>query len=703
MKLSNIRQKNSRAKSKSRKKYVLFEEKTKGLTSEEKAESKERFNTLGDIRRNSKKKYNKKEKEKYFDALSKKKEILLKINPDKNDKESYPYNIITKKINKNKENIKKLKDYPNNIKGVLGQALYNNQMNNTNYNEFIRYKPINDIFNEQSNIPTRKITIENNNTSLNISFNSKSDLMKKEKEKSENNDNLYNNYNIENELKVNADSIKSRKNETLIKSGKSISPIENKKEINNELVSDYFNVKSIDKNDKKNKNENIIMNKEFNTIEIIPKKNNVKKELIQIEKVENINIILNKKKDENNYIFKNEEEIWKFIKNKMSKEKEEEYNNNKLKYNYFTLVKKFQGKILYEIGLENNIEEINNILEKENVKVENEFVKLVTKKSLDKINNDNNSDDEIKILKIKNEEIIKENETLKNNISLMKETIKKLEEKINSLNEKLSSCENELISKQIIINQNEKEINELNIQIEKNKEEINEKSNQIKENNKIQNTFKNNIKIINNEYFDIINISKNKIKENKIIYLIETFSHEYKNIPLEKEEKKEIEIDKEINDIIKIDKKEEKKKEIKIEKEMDNINELEKKEEKKEIIITNNMKDKINIFNNKEEKEIKKEENIPNKIFLLNKEKEETKEEKMKREERMNKALQRIKKRRKLDEEKDKVKKSEKLKRLSKQLETQLQKGEGKKLYVDLEYEKELEEEKEENNEGEYN
>ena len=49
--------------------------------------------------------------------------------------------------------------------------------NNTNYNEYIRYKPITDIFNDQSNIPTRKITIENTN-SLNISFNSKSDLVK---------------------------------------------------------------------------------------------------------------------------------------------------------------------------------------------------------------------------------------------------------------------------------------------------------------------------------------------------------------------------------------------------------------------------------------------------------------------------------------------------------------------------------------------
>ena len=64
------------------------------------------------------------------------------------------------------------------------------------------------------------------------------------------NNNISNNYNIENELKINADSIKSRKNETLIKSGKCISPIlsnynsiENKKETNNDLVSEYINIK----------------------------------------------------------------------------------------------------------------------------------------------------------------------------------------------------------------------------------------------------------------------------------------------------------------------------------------------------------------------------------------------------------------------------------------------------------------------------
>ena len=73
----------------------------------------------------------------------------------------------------------------------MTQVIYNNLTNNINYNEYIRYKPINDIFNEQSNIPTRKIT-ENNN-SLNISFNSKSDFR-------------------ENELKMNIDGMKPRKN-----------------------------------------------------------------------------------------------------------------------------------------------------------------------------------------------------------------------------------------------------------------------------------------------------------------------------------------------------------------------------------------------------------------------------------------------------------------------------------------------------------
>ena len=279
--------------------------------------------------------------------------------------------------------------------------------NNTNYNEYIRYKPITDIFNDQSNIPTRKITIENTN-SLNISFNSKSDLVKKEKEKNDIDTNAYNYYNIENEFKLNQESIKSRKNETLIKSGKSISPIlsnnyynENKKD----SVSEYINIKSNDKNErgKIDNNNNII-----NNIEIYPKKTVDIKEKLEVEKIENFNIlgVIIKNNDNNNYLFKNEEEMWKYIKNKMTEEKDKEYNENKLKYNYFTLIKKFHGKILYEIGLENNLAKINYILEKENVKVENEPILLVKKNSIDdKSNTDVDSDNEIKMLKIKIDKI----------------------------------------------------------------------------------------------------------------------------------------------------------------------------------------------------------------------------------------------------------------------------------------------------------
>ena len=664
MKISNISQKNT--KSKSRKKL---------LKPKDDLNSKEKFNTVDDFKMiKNKKRTNQKEKEKEKESyynISKKKEILLKIKPEKNNKESYSYNIITKKINKSKEK-RTYKEYPNLIQGVLDQATYNNQTNNTNYNEYIRYKPINDIlFNEQSNIPTGKITTENNN-SLNISFNSKS----KEKEKNDIENNTYNNnYNIENDFKINTESFKSRKNDTLIKSEKSISPIlsnnYNKKESNKDLVSEYID-----------------------NVEIRPKKtvNIIAK--INIEKTENFNIINNKS---NNLEFKTEEEMWKYIRKKMTEEKEKEYNDNKLKYNYFTLIKKFRGKILYEIGLENSINKINEILEKENVKVENELVLLITKKSYEKLNtllntdaNYDNNNNEINMLKTKIDELKKVNEQLKNNLDIMKEENDKLNEKINILNDELKIYKDGNNTKDNMINNYQNELKEL--------KELNRTWIEQKNEKKIY------LEIIKNDFFDIINIlPNNKTKEKNMIYLIEHFRHEYKYIP-KKEEIKEIKV-KENNNIIKPEKKE--KKDIKINKETkekekgkekENKMKTEKKEDKKEnkkdISTPNNMKDKINIFNQKNtdtENDInKKEENIPNKIFLVsNSKKEETTEEKMKREERMNKALKRIKNKRKSDAEKEKVKKSENIKELSTALESQLQKGEGKKLFVDLEYEKE--------------
>ena len=653
MKISKSRQKDSKIKSKSGNKFITIDEQNKRMKSEE-SQSKERFNTITDIRNPSKKSKNKnkKERENYYENLSKKKEVLLKIKRQKNK---------GKKI---------YKDYPNLIKGVLGQAVYNNMTNNTNYNEYIRYKPITDIFNDQSNIPTRKITIENTN-SLNISFNSKSDLVKKEKEKNDVESNTYNYYNIENELKLNQESIKSRKNDTLIKSGKSISPILSNyyyNETKKDSVSEYINIKSNDKNERGKIDNNINI---VNNIEIYPKKTMDIKEKIEIEKIENFEImgvVIKNNDNDNNFGFKNEKEMWKFIKTKMTEEKEKEYNDNELKYNYFTLIKKFHGKILYEIGLENKLNKINSILEKENVKVENEPILLVKKSSFGELNKDIKSDNEIQMLKMKIDEINKENKQLKKNINIMKEEAEKLNESINLLNDKLKLYEKEINDKNNEINKYQNDLKEINLNIIQNKENIT-------------------LEIIKNDFFDIIHINNNKSKENDIndiIYSIEHFAHEYKNIP-KKEEKK-------VKNEIHFQRKE---------KEKDNNIKLDKKEEKIEnkAIISNNMKDKINIYNKNEDNhnDSKKEENVPKKIFLVsNNEKEETMEEKMKREERMNKALKRIKNKRKSDAEKNKLRKSENIKDLSSALETQLQKGEGKKLYIDLEYEKELEKEQEE-------
>ena len=69
-----------------------------------------------------------------------------------------------------------------------------------------------------------------------------------------------------------------------------------------------------------------------------------------------------------------------------------EYNNNKMKYNYFKLTKQFHGKLLYEIGLENNLNKINEILDKENVEIEHETIMFICKKNLNKYTKNNITD-----------------------------------------------------------------------------------------------------------------------------------------------------------------------------------------------------------------------------------------------------------------------------------------------------------------------
>ena len=89
---------------------------------------------------------------------------------------------------------------------------------------------------------------------------------------------------------------------------------------------------------------------------------------------------VNDKDDEGKLTFDNEDQLFYYVKKKMQEEKDLEYTKDKPIYNYFILTKKFHGRVLYEIGLGNDINYINSILEKENVEIEHEPVSFIKKK-----------------------------------------------------------------------------------------------------------------------------------------------------------------------------------------------------------------------------------------------------------------------------------------------------------------------------------
>ena len=94
---------------------------------------------------------------------------------------------------------------------------------------------------------------------------------------------------------------------------------------------------------------------------------------------------------------------------------------------------------------------------------------------------------------------------------LMKGETDKLNKTINLLNDKLKLYMKDINDKNNEINEYQNKLKEINLNIGQNKEDII-------------------FEIIKNDFFDIINISNKKFKENDIIYLIEHFAHEYKNI-----------------------------------------------------------------------------------------------------------------------------------------------------------------------------
>ena len=153
----------------------------------------------------------------------------------------------------------------------------------------------------------------------------------------------------------------------------------------------------------------------------------------------------------NKIIFDKENDIIDYINDKFMKEKNHNFEN---KYNYtgFTLIKKFKGKTLFEIKIDDDINNFNKILKKENIKIGNQYIEVIP------------------INEKENIEIIKKNIiNLKNQLENMKKENEALNKKDFLKNELINKLDKE---KQNILRENKKILNEIN-NLKKTNEELN--------------------------------------------------------------------------------------------------------------------------------------------------------------------------------------------------------------------------------------
>ena len=208
---------------------------------------------------------------------------------------------------------------------------------------------------------------------------------------------------------------------------------------------------------------------------------------------------LSKNKNVNKIMFNNEEEIIDYISNKFEKNKKSD-TDKKLKYTGFILTKKYKGKILHEIRIEENINKINKKLKDEKIQIGNEQIQITT------INY--------------NEEL----DNLKNIIINLEKDLNKFKKENESITKK-DFLRNGLINKldkekQNLIEENEKIHEELE-KIKKLNDNLDKELKLLTNKNKIDNIIKN-YKIENTLTLNINNVSKieeidnKKLKEEKV-------------------------------------------------------------------------------------------------------------------------------------------------------------------------------------------
>ena len=148
----------------------------------------------------------------------------------------------------------------------------------------------------------------------------------------------------------------------------------------------------------------------------------------------NFEIVTNKINN-SKLIFNTEEEMIEYIYNKFEEErKKKNYFNRKLRFTGFVLSKKYKGKNLSDIRIEDNIDQINKKLKEENILVNGKKIELIF---TDDLNN-------LKISKEENLKLKEEKENIFSKDNMKNELIKKLEDENLKLNQEIIKLKKEI-------------------------------------------------------------------------------------------------------------------------------------------------------------------------------------------------------------------------------------------------------------------
>ena len=144
---------------------------------------------------------------------------------------------------------------------------------------------------------------------------------------------------------------------------------------------------------------------------------------------------ISKKTNDNRLIFETEEEMIEYIYNKFEEErKKKNYFNKKLRFTGFVLTKKYKGKNLSDIRIEENIDQINKKLNDENILINGKKIELIFN---DELNN-------LKLYKEENRKLKEEKENIDKKDNIKNELIQKLNEEKMKLNEELNKLKKEI-------------------------------------------------------------------------------------------------------------------------------------------------------------------------------------------------------------------------------------------------------------------